>query len=245
MTAIRQKTDAEVTAATPADLQSAGNDALHDALRPVDQVVLDLLRRKPGLTVTEFLELLEVTQTAVRIRLDRLESLDLIARKKVTAGRGRPVYQYHLTNSGWRHVGVTYADLASAIWSEIESLDNAELRSQLLGGIAKRMGQAYARLLPESSISDRMDAMAKLLSGRKIPTRFDGRSGNASIELPILTVQACPFPDLVAVNRRSACELEQAVFSEAVGAPMELSCCRLDGHDSCQFRQVSAAVLSS
>jgi predicted ArsR family transcriptional regulator len=109
------------------------------------------------------------------------------------------------------------------------------------------MGQAYAQLLPASSTSDRMDAMAKLLTERKIPTHFKARSGksaanlvaNSSVDLPILTVHACPFPDLAAVNRRSACELEQAVFSEAVGAPMELSCCRLDGHDSCQFRPVT------
>jgi predicted ArsR family transcriptional regulator len=213
-----------------------------DALRPVDQVVLDLLRRRPGLTVTEFLELLEVTQTAVRIRLDRLESLQLIERKKVSVGRGRPVYQYHLTDAGWRHVGVTYADLASAIWSEIESLPNAEFRKQLLGGIAKRMGQAYSQLLPMTSTSERMDAMAKLLTQRKVPTQFDNRSPGSATQLPVITVHACPFPDLAAVNRRSACELEQAVFSEAVGAPMELSCCRLDGHDSCQFRPATVAL---
>lgn len=215
-----------------------------DALRPVDQVVLDLLRRRPGLTVTEFLELLEVTQTAVRIRLDRLESLQLIERKKVSAGRGRPVYQYHLTDVGWRHVGVTYADLASAIWSEIESIPNEQFRKQLLGGIAKRMGQAYSVLLPVSSTSDRMDAMAKLLTQRKVPTQFDNRLPGSEMQLPVITVHACPFPDLAAVNRRSACELEQAVFSEAVGAPMELSCCRLDGHNSCQFRPATLALVA-
>jgi len=236
-----QAIDAEEAASITSDSLSAGSDAL----RPVDQVVLDLLRRRPGLTVTAFLDLLEVTQTAVRIRLDRLESMGLIERKKVAAGRGRPVYQYHLSDSGWRHVGVTYTDLASAIWSEIESLEDADFRRRLLGGIAKRMGQAYAKLLPTSSTSDRMDAMARLLTERKIPTHFGKTADNSSVSLPILTVQACPFPDLAAVNRRSACELEQAVFSEAVGAPMELSCCRLDGHDSCQFRQVPESLLSS
>jgi predicted ArsR family transcriptional regulator len=168
--------------------------------------------------------------------------MELIERKKVSAGRGRPVYQYHLTNTGWRHVGVTYADLASAIWSEIEALPNQEFRKQLLGGIAKRMGQAYSQLLPDSSMPERMDAMAKLLTQRKIPTQFNNRGSGSLVQLPIMTVHACPFPDLAAVNRRSACELEQAVFSEAVGAPMELSCCRLDGHDSCQFRPVTAAL---
>ncbi len=238
MTTTQQETVEDTVASDSVGAQMSSGDAL----RPVDQVVLDLLRRRPGLTVTEFLELLEVTQTAVRIRLDRLESLQLIERKKVSVGRGRPVYQYHLTDAGWRHVGVTYADLASAIWSEIESLPNAEFRKQLLGGIAKRMGQAYSQLLPMTSTSERMDAMAKLLTQRKVPTQFDNRSPGSATQLPVITVHACPFPDLAAVNRRSACELEQAVFSEAVGAPMELSCCRLDGHDSCQFRPATVAL---
>jgi len=241
MTTTQQEKAEEKNAADSVSVQMASSDAL----RPVDQVVLDLLRRRPGLTVTEFLDLLEVTQTAVRIRLDRLESMELIERKKVSVGRGRPVYHYQLTNNGWRHVGVTYADLASAIWSEIESLPNEEFRKQLLGGIAKRMGQAYSLLLPESSTSDRMDAMAKLLTQRKIPTQFASQTPGSAIQLPIMTVHACPFPDLAAVNRRSACELEQAVFSEAVGAPMELSCCRLDGHDSCQFRPATVALATN
>ncbi|MCY2975251.1 MAG: MarR family transcriptional regulator [Planctomycetota bacterium] len=241
MTITQKEAVEDTIAADSVSVQTSGGDAL----RPVDQVVLDLLRRRPGLTVTEFLELLEVTQTAVRIRLDRLESLQLIERKKVSVGRGRPVYQYHLTDAGWRHVGVTYADLASAIWSEIESIPNEEFRKQLLGGIAKRMGQAYALLLPVSSTSDRMDAMAKLLTQRKIPAQFNNRSSGSAMHLPVITVHACPFPDLAAVNRRSACELEQAVFSEAVGAPMELSCCRLDGHDSCQFRPATAALVAN
>jgi predicted ArsR family transcriptional regulator len=240
MTITQQEAVEDTVASDSGSEQVSGSDAL----RPVDQVVLDLLRRRPGLTVTEFLELLEVTQTAVRIRLDRLESLQLIERKKVSVGRGRPVYQYHLTDAGWRHVGVTYADLASAIWSEIESIPNEEFRKQLLGGIAKRMGQAYSVLLPVSSTSDRMDAMAKLLTQRKVPTQFESRSPGSAMQLPVITVHACPFPDLAAVNRRSACELEQAVFSEAVGAPMELSCCRLDGHDSCQFRPATAALVA-
>ena len=42
-------------------------------VRPVDQLVLDLLRRKEGLSVTDLMERLEVTATAIRQRLDRLE----------------------------------------------------------------------------------------------------------------------------------------------------------------------------
>ena len=60
---------------------------LNDApTRPVDQLVLDLLRREEGLSVTDLMERLEVTATAIRQRLDRLEESGLIERRKKVSG---------------------------------------------------------------------------------------------------------------------------------------------------------------
>ena len=49
--------------------------------RPVDQLVLDLLRRHEGLTVVDLTEKLEVTATAVRQRLDRLENAGYVEKR--------------------------------------------------------------------------------------------------------------------------------------------------------------------
>lgn len=202
-------------------------------IRPVDHLVLELLRRQEGLTVHDLIAKLEVTQTAVRIRLDRLEAMGLLERRKAAAGRGRPVYRYFLTQAGWREVGVTYTDLALAFWEEIGSLADRELRQRLVDGAARRMGQAYAQQLSGASVEERLLAMAKLLSDRKIPTKVERGE-----RLPVLTVEACPFPGMIDADHRLACELEEQVLSRALGSKLELSCCRLDGHGSCQFRPV-------
>lgn len=68
--------------------------------RPVDQLVLDLLRRQEGLTVVDLTEKLEVTATAVRQRLDRLENAGYVERRKNSIGRGRPTFSYFLTDLG-------------------------------------------------------------------------------------------------------------------------------------------------
>jgi predicted ArsR family transcriptional regulator len=222
-----------VTAADSTSLPVADSWA-SGPVRPVDQLVLELLRRQEGQTVQELVETLEVTPTAVRTRLDRLEQMGLIERRKLLIGRGRPQFQYFLTPVGWRRVGVTYTDLATAIWQEIEELPDPALRQRLIQSISRRMGQAYGQLVADGSLYERMTAMANLLRERKVPCEASHQR-----ELPVLTVHACPFPDLAAVDRRSACELETEVLSQAVGKPLELSCCRLDGHGSCQFRPVS------
>ena len=225
---------AETENAAPSNrVESLGSTAI----RPVDQWVLELLRREEGLTVSDLVDRLEVTPTAVRIRLDRLEEFGLVERRKLMAGRGRPFFQYFLSTLGWRQVGATYTDFAVAVWQEIEELPDDSIRQQLLNRISKRLGQAYGRLLADGTVSERMKSVANLLSERKIPC--DSHIEHA---LPILTVHACPFPDLAAIDRRSACELETKMLSEAVGVQLELSCCRLDGHGTCQFRPVTSEV---
>ena len=203
------------------------------AIRPVDQWVLELLRREEGLTVSDLVERLEVTPTAVRIRLDRLEEIGLVERRKQSHGRGRPVFQYFLSPLGWRQVGVTYTDLALALWQEVEELPDAAIRQQMIDRVSQRMGQAYGQMIANGTIAERMKSMANLLSERKIPCDSDSTHA-----LPVLTVLACPFPDLAATDRRSACDLETKMLSEALGEQVELSCCRLDGHGTCQFRPV-------
>lgn len=202
-------------------------------IRPVDQLVLDLLRREEGLSVTDLMERLEVTATAIRQRLDRLEESGLIERRKQSLGRGRPSFNYFLTDMGWRQAGVTYSDLAIALWNEINLLGNSELKMQLVDKVSQQMGGKFREMLPDASLETRMQGMADLMSNRRIPTRLGGAVG-----LPVLEVHACPYPDLVAKDNddRSVCDLEKKVMSAALGQPMELSQCRLDGHNCCQFK---------
>jgi predicted ArsR family transcriptional regulator len=204
-------------------------------VRPIDQTVLELLRQHQGLTVVELSEQLEVTATAVRQRLDRLVEVDLVARRKEGVGRGRPVFRYHLTQLGQRYSSASYADLAAALWQEILELPNIPMRKRLMRRVAKRMGdQLKGRLPLEAPLDAKLSAMAEELGRRKVAAEVKLGSG-----LPVLEVHSCPYPDLTtASDNRQLCELEQEMLSAAIGHSVQLDCCRLDGHSSCQFRPV-------
>lgn len=202
------------------------------AIRPVDQVVLDLLRREEGLSIQDLMDRLEVTATAIRQRVDRLEEGGFVERRKLVAGRGRPSFSYFLTDRGWRHAGVTYRDLALSFWSVIQDSESEDVRNQLVSRVAKKLGELYQDMLPSGDLNARMQFLAELLSDRKVPTRLAIDENR----LPVLEVHACPYPDLVSGEEdRSACQLEQVALSTALGHPVELSKCRLDGHGCCQF----------
>lgn len=204
-------------------------------IRPIDQAVLDLLKQHEGMSVQDFTDALDVTATAVRQRLDRLVEVGLIERRKEGVGRGRPQYRYWLTALGMRYSSVSYADLASALWAEIMELPNPSLRTRIVRRVARRMSREFSECIdPKSSIEQRLGVIVGELARRKVPASLD-----AGGDFPVLQVLACPFPDLAVSGRdRHVCEMEQEMISQAVGYSVTLDCCRLDGHEHCQFRPV-------
>lgn len=210
-----------------------------DGVRPIDQTVLDLLRRSAGLTVQELIDRLQVTATAVRQRLDRLVQVELIERRKVVAGRGRPQFHYFLTTLGMRYASASYSGLALALWQEVMELPSQAMRQRILRRVGRRMGsEMRGSLKTNASLVDRIQAVAGMLSLQRVPSAV-GLEG----ELPVLQVHACPYPELATHDgARSLCELEQEMLSEAIGQPMHLDSCRLDGHAMCQYRPVMQSV---
>jgi predicted ArsR family transcriptional regulator len=205
-------------------------------IRPIDQAVLDLLRQHQSLSVHELIEKLEVTATAVRQRLERLVQVGLVGRKKEGTGRGRPQFRYSLTPMGLRYASASYNDLALALWHEVMELPNPMQRKRLLNRVAKRMGESLRKMVPnEGDLEQRFNAMASALGRSKVPVMV-----NSLGPLPVLEMHACPYPELTADDdNRQLCEMEQEMLSEAIGQDVQLDCCRLDGHQLCQFRPVS------
>ncbi len=212
--------------------------ARNDYVRPVDQLVLDLLRNLGDRTVQELTSELGVTATAVRQRLERLVEMELVERKKESSGRGRPLFRYGLTKAGLRLASVSYAELASALWDEVLELEDSTQRTAILHRVAKRLGEGLRESIPQSGdLSQRLAAAADALSQRKVLAVV-----NETGALPVLEVQTCPYPELTGPGHsRQLCEVEQEMISEALGQTVQLDCCRLDGHSLCQFRPVATA----
>lgn len=222
-----------------------------EPLRWVDSQLLQALCDSGPTGVGELIAKLGVTATAIRQRIERLLDAGLIDREKVVSGRGRPTFVYQLTDRGRWCAGADPTDLAEAMWQEILDLDDHALRSQLLGGVAKRIGRRFAERFELGSgneattLDDRMRHLVDMLAQRRIATRivFDGQP---STSLPVLDVPACPYPALRdATEDRSMCQLETAMLSEALGQPVQLSSCLLDGDHVCRFVPTNGPAESS
>jgi predicted ArsR family transcriptional regulator len=228
-------------------VETLKHDPHGQPLRWVDRQLLQSMSHGEAIGVDQMMSKLGVTATAIRQRIERLLEAGLIERQKVVSGRGRPSFVYQLTDRGRWCAGADPTDLAEAMWQEILELSDESLRSRLLGGVAKRLGRRFAERSEageggdEAKLDERMRRLADQLAQRRIATLvvFDNQpvAGLESpVGLPVLDVPACPYPALRdATEDRSMCELEAAIFSEALGQPVRLSSCLLDGDSVCRF----------
>ncbi len=203
---------------------------MKSALDLGDREFLDRLHRMGTGTVQEICAALNVTATAVRQRLNRLQSLDFVVRETVRSGRGRPHHAYRLTEAGRRELGENYAELARILWRSVRSITDPAVRTQVMGAVREALVQSYGAGVHAESLQGRFEELGRSLAARG----FDVET-NSSGSLPILRENNCPYLDLASEDP-SICELEQLVFSEILGTSVTLTQCCLDGHHCCEFQ---------
>ncbi len=192
----------------------------------------DFARTLQGLgkaSVAQLCERLAVTATSVRQRLNRLEALGLVERETVKAARGRPVHQYRLSAEGLRQLGSNYGDLAVLLWSEFREIEHQPTRTKVFQGLKNKLVSQLESESAGSTLQDRVGQLAEKL----VETGLDVEV-SASGTLPVLQGCSCPYPD-ISKNDSSICELEREVFSEVLGADVELLQRCVDGHSCCEF----------
>jgi DeoR family transcriptional regulator, suf operon transcriptional repressor len=195
-----------------------------------DAEFLDLLRTTGSLSVAEMADAMEVTPTAIRQRLTRLMSREIIQREPIRNGRGRPKHRYWLTDKGMRMTGSNFTDLAMVLWKEVRALGDAELRRDVLRRLSQALAKGYSSQIQGNTPAERLHSVAEILAQRRIPSTVDETSGN-----PTLTTHACPYQEL-AEKDHSICTMERMMISELVGGDVKLTKCRLEGDEQCRFQ---------
>ncbi|GAB4137330.1 MAG: winged helix DNA-binding protein [Planctomycetaceae bacterium] len=207
---------------------------------PRDRQFLDNLHRLGGGTIQEICKNQGVTATAIRMRIARLQGLGYISREPERTGRGRPRYIYKPTEAGLRELGENYSELALILWSAIREVDDPAARSLLLKNVQNEMVARYGRSVRSEDVSSRIQELGGELKSRG----FDVEVESSESGLPILRENNCPYLELASKDP-GICELEQQVFEQILGTPVELACCSLDGGNCCEFHMKEPACEAS
>lgn len=200
------------------------------AIQSRDREFMETLRSVGPATVQQLCEQMDVTATAVRQRLTRLEAVGMVSKITEKSGRGRPSHSYKVTESGQRQLGDNYGELARILWQQIVTIEDAAVREQLFGQIRQALATKYGHnVSADAPLSSRVDQ----LRGQLVAEGFSVEA-DLSGELPILRENNCPYLDL-AKEDSQICELEHAVFEQVLGTEVTLTQRCVDGHNCCEF----------
>ena len=209
---------------------SSFGELMRATLDQADLDFLSILKRIGSQTVQGIGDALGVTATAVRQRLGRLQALEMIERKLVREGRGRPHHEYQLTEKARRELGENYGDLALILWKEVQRIQDPLVRELITNRVRDSL---VARLgsIEGETLTERLGQLRDNLKTRGYDVEVEPSTATSS---PVLRENACPYHEL-ADQDRGICELEQEVFQKVLGADVRLSHCCLDGHHCCEF----------
>jgi len=189
-----------------------------------------LVGRRPR-TVAELMAEAGVTRTAVTEQLSELMAAGLVERTtQRVSRRGRPCHLYRatpraidlLSKSNLRRV-------LPALLSVMQERLGDEETLALLDQVSRRVAQQYQARIDAPSLEDRVRQLAQLLEDEGILVEVQRRDGRL-----VLRQRTCPYVEMVD-ERRIACRMEQQILSHAIGQPLELCDCRLDGSCGCEF----------
>lgn len=202
---------------------------MKNLLEPRDSEFLQKLQRLGNPTVQELCDEIDVTPTAVRQRLSRLQALGFVARETIRTGRGRPHHSYRVTDAGRRQLGDNYGELALILWREVKQIDDPAVRQRVVNRVRDALVARYGRAVVGETAADRVRTLGLALREQGLDVEVD-----ASDSLPILRENHCPYWEL-AENDPAICELERSVFQRVLGGRVSLEHCCLDGHGCCEF----------
>lgn len=214
---------------------------IHHRLTENERAVLDLIRFNGNMSVSQLCESLAVTATAVRQRLGRLTAAELLERVAVHQERGRPVHEYRLTQIGREAMGENLADLAEALWMEVNRISDDSMRQSVIDGVLRRLIDKYRDRVNGRTVTERLRAIAALFRERKIPFVVETDGNQATMR-----IVGCPYPKL-SEHDAEICRLEQRLVTELLDEPVALSHCSCDsaGGQCCTFTADALANLNS
>jgi len=212
-----------------------------EPLHTGDREFLSTLLRSGPSGIVELCSKANVTATAVRQRLQRLEGKGLVERRVVRTERGRPHHVYEVTESGRRELGQNYAELARLLWDELRQIEDEPVRQRVLGRVRKAMVDQFRERVTAESPEERMSELASALNERGFQVEAERRSADPR-DLPILREHTCPYHE-IAAHDTTICELEQAVFADVVGSPLELTHCCQRGDRACEFEPTNSGSI--
>jgi predicted ArsR family transcriptional regulator len=195
--------------------------------------IIRLLIGKPPQTITELVEALNVTRTAVTEQVNELVAIGFLEQTlEHNGGRGRPCYRFSATDLAMRKLFEGLQDVVvPSAWRAIRKRLGDKILHQICYDIACDLAESYARQLTTSTPKERIHEFVSFLVRNGRLVECQECDGNI-----IIKKFNCPFISMVE-DTRTVCYIDQLCMQLLSGeeTSVELTENRLDGQTCCTF----------
>ncbi|KWX71363.1 helix-turn-helix transcriptional regulator [Paenibacillus jilunlii] len=194
------------------------------------RMIMTLLKMKGPLTIGALAEELGITEMGVRRHVLQLEQEALAKTKVVRQAMGRPLHVYSLTERAEDHFPKSYHNLALELLRELDHGSGQEAVNVLFEGRRKRMLAQYGPMMENRNLEERVAELSSIQNaGGYMAEWHQDEDGSY-----VMQEYNCPIRQ-VATQYRKACQCEQALFEELLGAKVTRTECMAEGGQSCRY----------
>jgi predicted ArsR family transcriptional regulator len=202
------------------------------ALLSTREHVVQLLRINGPLTAAELVGFLNITTTAVRQHLDRLEAEGWVEATGLRRGRGRPRKVYALAPKADRLFPHSYDSLALDLLEAIGRLpDGEQLLDRILAARREIWHERYSRRLADKPLDRQLAEVTALFNEKGGLTEFAAQPDGTYL----LTKRNCNI-STVTEQHPQFCQEERAWLQDVLYTPVEALQSRANGDAACVFR---------
>ncbi|MGA7924037.1 MAG: MarR family transcriptional regulator [Thermoplasmata archaeon] len=199
-------------------------------LSPPKRDVLDLLKRRSTLSLTDLASELGISKVAALRHLAALETAGLVSRSSRNNGVGRPRAYFELTPRSARLFPEAYAEMSRSAMQFIEDRLGRKAVVELLQQRAHEVHDRHVNEFTKGTLTERVATLARVRDegGYMAETGTRRSSVHEMLEhnCPILSL-ASTFPE--------ACEVERRMFESLLDANVATSHRVVAGAGVCRF----------
>jgi DeoR family transcriptional regulator, suf operon transcriptional repressor len=193
--------------------------------------IVKLLVGNPPKTISELIQSMNVTRTAVTEQLNELTTAGFVERNaQRLPGRGRPRHLYKATDAALVLLFASNQRLVvPAIWQAIDETGGDELTKKILKKTSHILAEHYNSKITAKKPEDRFrQLMQAFIEEGGI---LEAVQDNGEL---VIYKRSCPFISMFDKNRTICC-VDLEMMTQVVGHPVRRTSCRHDGDPCCKF----------
>ena len=192
--------------------------------------ILQLLKMRAGMTVSQLTDALPISQMGIRQHLAILVAEDLVEYHREKQKRGRPLHIYRLTDQANSLFPTTYANFAVGLMNEVAKFNGPGFINKVFQERMKSQLQAYQQRLQGKNLPDRVKELARIRDEEGYMASYDENEDDY-----VLIEHNCPI-SVIAEEYPYVCEIELGLFRQSLDTKVVREEHLMQGSHRCCYR---------